>query len=184
MAKQLKNVKNIRLVATIDPFAMVKQGDFLNYFRTFKKPEENVEENHFCSPFFLNGSVLNMHEHYGERINAMQFIVRELRNKRLIAVYLCYDFKLAAVNEEYYTDGEFLFMKWLIEGALKETGLYLSFMVSHFNQLVGNPLYRKPEHYHLLICSDREMDDFEYDIAVNRFAENLRRDWIKVVIEE
>ena len=162
----------------------MKQNDFLNYFRTFKKPEENVEENHFYSPAFASGSVLSMNEHFGDRNNAMQFIVKEHRNKAALSMYLVYDFKLAAVNEEYYTDGEFLFIKWLIEGALKETGLYLSFMVSHFNQLVGKPLYQKPEHYHALICRDREMDEFEYNVAVNRFAENLRRDWIKVVIEE
>lgn len=183
--KQLRNIVNIRLKAVISPCTKAKgDRDFSNYFRIFKNPDENVEENNFCSPFFAKGDVISMNEHYGDRKNAMGIILKALHGKNFLPVYLSYDFRLAAVNEEYCTVGEFRYVKRLIEKALNGTGLYLFFMVSHFNQLVGKSLETKPEHYHLLLCGETEMDETEYDAAANQFADNLRCGWIDVLFEE
>lgn len=174
--KRLRDIINIRLKAEIYPCTKIKgDRDFSNYFRLFKNPDENVEENNFCSPFFSKGAVISMNEHYGDRKNAMEIITKAIRKKSYLPVYLSYDFRLAAVNEEYCTDDEFRHTKRLIEKSLDGTGLYLLFMVSHFNQLVGKSLKVKPEHYHLLLCGETEMDETEYDVAANRFADNLKK---------
>lgn len=179
--KQLRNIVNIRLRAAISPpTEAMGNKDFSNYFRIFKSSDENVEEDNFCSPFFAEGDVISMSEHYGDRKNAMEMISKALHKKVCIPVNLSYDFRLAAVHEEYCTEGEFQYMKRLIEKALNGTGLYLFFMVSHFNQIAGKPPRTKPEHYHLLLCGETKMDESEYNTAANRFVDNLRCDWIDV----
>lgn len=174
----------IRLKAEIVPYAEITKNNFLNYFRTFKKVEEYVEDNHFYSPFFSCGDVLQMHEHFGDRKNAMDEIVSAIRKQVITEVNLRYDFRFVSGNKPYHTDGDFLSMKWRLTEALKGTNLYIAFLVSHFGQLTGNPLTEKAEHYHLLLCQEKKMDDAEYDLALNRFAEHLQCDWIDVQIKD
>lgn len=171
--KPIRNIPNIRMKATLEPFVKADKL-FPNYFRLFKNPEEIVEENSFFSSSFSGGDIFSMNEHYGDRKNAMDYILRQLDGEECLSLYLSYDFSLAPVTEEYCTDGEFKYVKELIEKNLAETDLYLFFMVSHFNQLVGKPLREKTEHYHALICKARNFDDIEYDIAVNSFADKLK----------
>lgn len=182
MAKQLKNIINIRLQAKFNPFFPAEDKHFHNYFRTFKKAEETLEGSYFCSPFFANGDILPFDEHYDNRIKNMTAISETIHGKECLYIYLVYDFRFAAVNEEYYTDGEFAYIKNLIGVALLGTGLYLCFMASHFNQIATySPLALKAEHYHILIDKEAEMDKTEYDAAINRFADNLKKtDWIDV----
>lgn len=171
--KPIRNIPNIRMKVTIEPFVKADKL-FPNYFRLFKKPEEFVEDNHFFSPDFSGGYIFPMNEHYGDRKNAMDYILRQLDGEKCLSLYLSYDFSLAPVTEEYCTDGEFQYVKGLIERCLSGTELYLFFMVSHFNQLVGKPLHEKTEHYHVLIRKSRNFDDIEYDMAVSNFAEKLK----------
>lgn len=171
--KPIRNIPNIRMRATLEPFVKADKL-FPNYFRLFKKPEEFVEENNFFSSNFSGGDIIPMNEHYGDRKNAMDYILRQLDGEKCLSLYLSYDFSLAPVTEEYCTDGEFKYVKDLIEKCLSGTDLYLFFMVSHFNQLVGKPLREKPEHYHALICKARSFDDIEYDVAVSEFADKLK----------
>lgn len=172
--KQLKDIKNIRLTVAVNSRAITGGDDFSNYFRLFKNTSEIVSENSFYSPFFAGGVIVSMSEHYGDRKNAMEAISGLLRRKDYITVYLSYDFSLAAINDEYHTDGEFEFVKRLVEKALDGTGLYLAFMVSHFNQLTGKALSRKPEHYHAILCRENNCN-YDYDKAINGFADNLNK---------
>lgn len=183
MTKQLRDIKYIRLKAIFNPFHLVSKNCLLNYFRTFKKADENIEDNHFYSPFFSKGSVLPMNEHFGDRVNAKDTLAKEFVNKKFLSIYLVYDFRFSAVNYPYHTNGEFAYIKWVLEKALKGTGLYLCFMVSHFNQFATfSPITLKLEHYHVLIDKEKEMSDVEYDVALNRFAENLKKtNWIDIV---
>lgn len=185
MTKQLKDIKNIRMKAIFNPFYLVKKNCLLNYFRIFKKNDENIEDNHFCSPFFSRGSVLPMNEHFGDRVNAKDTIAKEIVNKKFLSIYLVYDFRFSAVNYPYHTNGEFTYIKWVLEKALKDTGLYLCFIVSHFNQIATfSPRTLKKEHYHVLISKEMNMDEIEYDVAINQFADNLKKSgWIDVMFE-
>lgn len=170
----IRNIPNIRIKAELELFAKTNKL-FSNYFRLFKKPEEIVEENSFFSSAFCNGDTITMNEHYGDRKDAMDYILRQLSDEECLSLSLTYSFGLTPVTEEYCTDGEFEYIKGLVEKALSDTDLYLFFMVSHFNQLVGKPLKKKTEHYHALICKTKKLDDFEYDIALNSFVKSLRK---------
>lgn len=149
--RPLREIAHIALMAELRTDETDISRSFLNYFRLFKKREEDLSEDCFFSPFFRNGEVLPLSEDYGFRKDAMDAIVRNLAGHDYTAVCVTYDFRLAAVNEEYTTDGEFEYMKRTVEDAAKAQGLSLVFMVSHFNQLVGKELTRKPEHYHILL---------------------------------
>lgn len=180
----IRKLPFIQMKAEIIPYAETSKKEFENYFRTWKKVEEYVEDNHFYSPFFSCGDVLQMHEHFGDRVNAMGEILPALKKKVITEVNLRYDFRFVSGNKPYHTDGDFFSMKWMLSDALEGTGLYIAFLVSHFGQLTGNPLTEKAEHYHLLLCQEKKMDDAEYDLALNRFAEHLQCDWIDVRIKD
>lgn len=180
----IRKLPFIQMKAEIIPYAETSKKDFENYFRTWKKVEEYVEDNHFYSPFYCQGEVFRMNEHFGDRKNAMDEIFSGLRKRNCTEVNLRYDFRFVAGNTSYHTDGDFFSMKWLLSDALEGTGLYIAFLVSHFGQLTGNPLTEKAEHYHLLLCQEKKMDDAEYDLALNHFAEHLQCDWIDVRIKD
>lgn len=180
MVYQLKDLRNIRMQVTITSFPELKpERDFSNFFRTFKRPEENLNENHFYSPFFAQGCVIAMDEHFGERKNAMETILEGLKDNIYSLVYIFYDFRFVPPNLEYHTEGEFLYTKKLLEKALQGTGLYLFFLTSHYNQLIGKTEQLKPEHYHIVLCKeDEKMNEYDYDRAINIFADNLRKNEI------
>lgn len=183
MSKALKDLFLLRANMEIEPFVKITKGTFGNYFRTFKNIEENVECNHFCCPLIAEGDTLSMNEHYGDRLNALDTIWRTASKLNCTCINLRYDFKLVAGNTEYYTDGDFERIREIFEKALDGTELELFFMVSHFGQLVGTDLRERPEHYHMLICPVREMDEIEYDVAINQFAEKFSYDWLDVKIK-
>ena len=147
----LRDIAHIGLKAEVRECETDLERSFPNYFRLFKKREESLGDDSFFSPFFKNGEITPLYEDYGFRKDAMDAIVQALNGRTCISVCVTYDFRLAAVNEEYTTDGEFEYMKQVIEDATKTRGLSLVFMVSHFNQLVGKELAQKPEHYHILL---------------------------------
>lgn len=153
--KQLKDIAHIALNAEVRANETDFERSFPNYFRLFKKREETLDEDSFFSPFFKGGAVTPMSNNYWVRKDAMNIIVQALKGKVCIPVCLTYDFRLAAVNEEYCTDGEFEYMKKITKEVAKELNLSVVFMVSHFNQLIGKELVRRPEHYHIMLEVDR-----------------------------
>lgn len=170
----LRKLRGIRLQASLIFNSNLKERGFNNYFRTFKNVSESTEDNHFYSSCFGQGSIISMGEHYGDRVNAMEHIIANLPEKYFV-VDLRYDFRFAAVNQTYHTDGEFEYIKRLTENCLEDTGLYLFFMVSHFNQLVGKPLTQKPEHYHLIVAEQKEahFNSSMYQQAATLFIKKL-----------
>lgn len=166
--KNLSNIKGIGFKCYIQPDYLPTQRDLHNFFRTFKPQTEYVEDNHFYSPFFARGDIIRMCDNYGDRINPLNCIWQEIKNKRCLNMRLEYDFRFAAVNEEYCMDGEFIRILYKIENACKGTNLYIVFMVSHFNQLVGKPSYMETEHYHILLCAsqnkEKDVKQFIYNM--------------------
>ncbi len=156
--RTLSKISGIRLKGYIQfDYSPVKR-DFYNFFRTFKPVEENTEDNHFYSPFFAKGDIIRMSDNYGDRINPLDSIYSQLKRSKYLYIRLEYDFTYAAVNEEYYTDNEFKYTIDKLEKACKGTDLYIAFMVSHFNQLVGKPAYLEKEHYHILLSKSRDTE--------------------------
>lgn len=147
----LRNIAHIALITELRMEETDFNRSFPNYFRLFKKKEESLYEDRFFSPFFKNGEITPLYEDYGFRKDAMNAIIQALKERTYIPVCLIYDFRLAAVNEEYCTDGEFEYMIQVVEKTAKERNMSVIFMVSHFNQLVGKELTKKPEHYHILL---------------------------------
>lgn len=185
--RQLKDIAHIRLKADINcDVALDLKREFPNYFRLFKDKTETVKDNSFYSPFFAEGDIIRMSENYGDRKNAMNAIFQGLihndstAKESLTGVYLSYDFRLAAVNETYFTDDEFKYFKKVVEKATADTGLYVAFMVSHFDQLTGKALARKPEHYHILLSRSKAWNQPELGEAVRWFAYNLQSELIVV----
>ena len=92
MITHLNRLEYIRLQVEIKLFPTRKPiREFHNYFRTFKRPEESLEDDSFCSPFFANGATLTLGDYYGDRANAMLTILRELQTKSYISMYLSRD---------------------------------------------------------------------------------------------
>ena len=156
--RKLSDINGIRFKTDIKLDYKVTKKEFQNYFRTFKPAEESVEENSFYSPFFSRGDVIPMHEHYGDRVNPIDVIFNSLQGMDCVYLRIEYDFKFAAVNEEYITDGEFLRLKEILKKACQGTDFYIAFMVSHFNQLVGKPAYQEKEHYHILLGKSKDTE--------------------------
>ena len=177
MITHLNRLEYIRLQVEIKLFPTRKPiREFHNYFRTFKRPEESLEDDSFCSPFFANGATLTLGDYYGDRANAMLTILRELQTKSYISMYLSYDFRFVKPNTEYDTAGAFQEIRQLLENALWGTDLYLFFMVSHFNQLIGKSEETKPEHYHVLLRPCKMKADFLS--AANKLSEHLKKNSI------
>ena len=174
--KELRQIPNIILTAEIDAIHIITEREFDNYFRTFKKPEETLEYNSFCSPAYKNGITCPMPADYGSRKYLINEIVNDIGFAYCLSLYLAYDFRFAPVNVEYFTNNDFDFVKEVLHKSLAGTNLKLYFVVSHFTQLRNNSIEGlKPEHYHILISQVKELDDVEYDIAINIFIENLKR---------
>ena len=180
MCKPLRELPFVKIKVTIVPYEVITNQKFKLYFRTFKNKEECVEDNHYSSTYLGHEDDNEMAEHYGCRKSAMDMIYREIRNKKCSSAYLVYDKKFVPCGLSYHTDGEFAFVKNLIEEALQGTGLFMAFLVSHFNQLSGKNLTEKPEHYHLLLRPLKQLSDNEYMTALKKFADNLSCDLIDV----
>lgn len=177
--RNLSNIKGIRMKGYVQTDYMPSYRDFHNFFRTFKPVEEYTEDNHFYSPFFSRGDIIRMHDNYGDRVNPMDYIWRNIKQKRQFNLRLEYDFRFAAVNEEYCTDGEFVRTLYKIENACKGTELYISFMVSHFSQLVGKPAYAEAEHYHILFKQPYERKEEQ----LNKFIDRLTSLYDNISVE-
>lgn len=173
MAIQLKDVPHIGYRAEIIDDGNVTLSDYQNYFRIYKKSEETVEENSYYSYFKGYECIFPMQEDFNIRSENAKFLCLTTEGNTYLKMRFKYDFSLAAVNAEYYTDGEFKHVKSMIDKALEGTNLFLCFMVSHFSQLAGKPLKAKTEHYHLLIGKTIEMSEEEYTKNVNLFISNL-----------
>lgn len=156
MSVSINHLKYIRLKAYISilPSNSLRNAG-QNHFRIFKQENESLDEDSFYSPYFGSGATLTLGNHYGDRINAMNAIMKNIavNSEWDINIYLSYDFRFTVPNIEYTTKNAFWEIKKLIENSLWGTELYLSFMVSHFNQLIGKTNRLKPEHYHILISS-------------------------------
>lgn len=146
---QLKYIKLQADIKLLPSKSLQKESQ--NYFRIFKQEKEDLSDDSFYSPYFGNGTILTLGNHYGDRINAMTAILNNLSDNYYISVYLTYDFRFTVPDIEYTTKNAFGEIKQLIENSLYGTKLYLAFMVSHFNQFIGKSNKLKPEHYHILI---------------------------------
>lgn len=173
LAVQLKDLPYIKFRAELTHNVYLEKTDFQNFFRIYKKQEEILSDDSFCCIYFGNKHIFQMKEDFLDRKEAMELIYAAMKDTPYLSIYFKYDFRFAAVNDEYYTEGEFQFVKDLIEKALEGTNFYLCFMVSHFAQLVGKPLRVKDEHYHIIIGKYNDMGEEEYNKAIEKLTSYL-----------
>ena len=180
MAIQLKDIPNIRYRAELTDNVEITLKDYQNYFRTYKKSEESIEDNSFFSFFMGYDCVFPMDENLQNRKETAKHLSFITSKGTYLKVHFKYDFRFAAVNSEYYTEGEFQYIKTMIENALQGTNLFLCFMVSHFSQLAGKPSKAKPEHYHIIIGKYDDMSEEDYNKDVNLFVAHLKEKEVTV----
>ena len=180
MAIQLKDIPNIRYRAELTDNVEITLNDYHNYFRTYKKSEESIEDNSFFSFFMGYDCVFPMDENPKKREETANYLSSITSKGTYLKVHFKYDFRFAAVNSEYYTEGEFQHIKNTIENALQGTNLFLCFMVSHFSQLAGKPLKAKPEHYHIIISKYDDMSEEDYNNDVSLFVARLKEEGVTI----
>lgn len=141
-----------------------KRKSLENYFRLFKKSEENIEDNEFFSPFFCENEIISMPENYGIRKSALEEIYNYIKNKTCLELDFRYDFRFVPPNVSYYMEDDFKKKKTIVENIAKECGLIIGVGVSHLEQ-IGAKDSIKPEHYHFILCfNDNSIFNFNGDI--------------------
>lgn len=169
---QLNEIPHIQLHVDITLGRMLTESDWNNYFRIYKSPDESLEDDCFCSPFFDSGRVYVLGNDYTNREIARDAIMKHFQTE-CIEVCMRYDFLRTPVNVPYeLQDGEdYRQVGLMLEEALAGTNLSFGFFVSHFNQFANKSGVLKPEHYHVIIIGNT--DDF--DCGINQFVNNLSK---------